>query len=179
MQQLESNHQTHLQQLFHYFENKSFFAHKAQGLPCCLLTGSYDAEESCFKKTVLLIPRTEVLSSTNMISSHVLYKLKLDHDSTLKLKALIASCENEDGLKYGMHSDCSICAPCGIWILLSIATIKGWRLSKADARSAFSQTGEATRNVYVTPFRESKHRYCFLWLLQTAAHGLFNTTSKF
>lgn len=46
-----------------------------------------------------------------------------------------------------------------------------------DVQSAFLQTGNADRNVYVVPPRESKNR-SFYWLLLTAAYGLVNANAK-
>lgn len=60
----------------------------------------------------------------------------------------------------------------------SIASLFGWKLIKADAKSAFLQTGPAGRDVYVLPPRESMQRATHVWLLLTAAYGLVNANAK-
>ena len=50
-------------------------------------------------------------------------------------------------------------------------------LVKIDFFSAFIQTVEAKRDVYVIPPRESSGK-CFYWLLLTAAYGLVNSNAK-
>jgi len=65
----------------------------------------------------------------------------------------------------------------GIQMLLSIASLMKWPLSKIDFTSAFLQTGNAERDVYVIPPRECGDRSKY-WLLLTAAYGLVNANAK-
>ena len=62
--------------------------------------------------------------------------------------------------------------------LLSIATIRKWPLDKIDFKSAFLQTGDAKRDVYVVPPRECESRSRHYWLQLTAADGLLNANAK-
>ena len=52
-----------------------------------------------------------------------------------------------------------------------------WPIAKIDFTSAFLQTGDAKRDVYVIPPRECKNR-SFYWLLLTSAYGLVNANAK-
>ena len=74
-------------------------------------------------------------------------------------------------------TDSSQCPPTGIQILTSIATVMKWLISKIDFVSAFLQTGDAKRNVYVIPPRECRRR-SYYWLLLTSAYGLVNANAK-
>lgn len=96
----------------------------------------------------------------------------------MKLKARIAPHGNEDSMKYQLRSDCSQCTPTGIRVLLSLATLYEWRISKIDVTSAFLQTGHAERDVHVRPPAESYQRKWFLWLLNSATYGLVNDIAK-
>lgn len=107
-----------------------------------------------------------------------MYKVKVGDDNSLKLKARIAPHGNEDSLKHELRSDCSMCSPTGIRLLLSYACMNRLRISKIDVTSAFLQTGAAERDVYVLPPRESADRGRFLWLLLAAAYGLVNANAK-
>ena len=46
------------------------------------------------------------LQTTNIISSHAIYKIKLNEDLSLKLKARIAPYANEDSEKDVTKTDC-------------------------------------------------------------------------
>ena len=50
-------------------------------------------------------------------------------------------------------------------------------MTKIDFTSAFIQTGDAKRDIYVVPPREC-HDKSFYWLLLTSAYGLVNANSK-
>lgn len=62
-------------------------------------------------------------------------------------------------------------------LILSLAVIKRWNLAKIDFKSAFLQSGQAVRDVYVVPPKGSKERFVY-WLLLTAAYGLVTASAK-
>ncbi len=120
---------------------------------------------------------SQVPRDANVISSHVLYKVKILDDGTMILKGRIAPQRDKDQDKDNLKTDSSTCPPVGIRILLSLCNIFKWSIAKVDVKSAFLQTGAATRNVYVIPPRECSDRSKY-WLLLTAAYGLVNTNAK-
>ena len=177
--ELSSAEQNDLKDLLEHFGNKSFLGYMAEGFPSYLMQNAYFDEENSFKKTVRVVSRYEVPAESNVISSHVIYKIKVTDDGSLKLKARIAPHGNEDSLRYEMRTDCAMCAPMGVRLLISIAAVKKWRITKVDVKSAFLQTGAAERQVFVIPPGESKDRFKSLWLLLTASYGLVNANAKF
>lgn len=78
-----------------------------------------------------------------------------------------------------MRSYFSIYAPTVVSILLSVAFICEFRVTKVDVNSAFLQTGAAECSVYVVPPREFQDRFMSLWLLLAASYGLVNAKEKF
>lgn len=60
-----------------------------------------------------------------------------------------------------------MCWPTGVRIKLSLATLKKWRLTKADVTKRFLQTGKGQKEVLVIP-RQSPDKG-FVWLLLTLA----------
>ena len=112
------------------------------------------------------------------MNSHVIYKLKYNDDKTLALKARIAPHGNEDDEKEILTTDCQTCPPTGIRIILSVASLFGWKIKRADAKGAFLKTGKAQRHVYVIPPIESRMRLTHRWLLLVAAYGLVNSGAK-
>jgi len=163
---------------FQVFGNKDFMLHQAQGLPPFVTQNAYMAEEESFLKTVRHVNLEEIPQGANIISSHVLYKVKDRDDGTRIIKARIAPHGNKDADKDGLKTDSTSCPPIGIRALLSLAVLKKWTLAKIDFKSAFLQTGEATRDVYVVPPRECSTRSKTVWLLLTAAYGLVNAGAK-
>ena len=160
------------------FGNKEFMLHEAQALPSCVTHNAYKKEESSFLKTVQLVHISDVPENENVITSHVLYKVKDCDDRKRLMKARIAPHGNKDSEKDGLKTDSTSCPPTGIRALLSNATIHKWPLAKIDFKSAFLQTGDAKRDVYVVPPRECESRSRHYWLLLTAAYGLVNANAK-
>lgn len=107
--------------MFGHFSNEFFLIYRAQRLPSLILQRAYAEEEESFKKTVCLVPRSEVDSTTNIISSRRLYKAKADEDKLFELRARVAPYQNKDSLQYEFRSDCFVCAPMGARTIVSIA----------------------------------------------------------
>ena len=93
------------------------------------------------------------------------------------MKARIAPHGNKDKDRNRLKTDSAQCPPTGISILVSIATIMRWLLAKIDFVSAFLQTGDAKRDVYVIPPRECRRR-SNCWILLFSAYGLVNANTK-
>ena len=162
---------------FDQFGIKDFMLFQAQSLPAYVTQNAYDKEESSFKKIVKEIPLSEVPEGANVITSHVLYRVKICDDGSHIMKARIAPHGNKDCEKSNLKTDSATCPPVGIRLLLSLASIHKWPIAKVDFKSAFLQTGEAKRDVYVVPPRECATKSCY-WLLLTAAYGLVNANAK-
>lgn len=142
------------------------------------LLNAYKKEEKCFKGIVQLVLISKVPPHANIVRSHVLYKFKLNDDETLKLKARIAPYGNVDSEKQNLKTDCCICPPTGIRMLLSISNIFKWSIIKIDVTSAFLQTGEAQKDVLVILPKGSNGKSHY-WLLLSATYGLVNANAKF
>lgn len=176
-QDLRSTGKDLIQTYYKAFGNTEFMLHPAQGLPPFATQNAYDKEERSFKKIVKDVPVSRVPKNANIVSSHVLYKVKKCDDNSLTLKARIAVHGNKDRDKHALKTDSATCPPVGIRILLSLSTIYRWTLAKIDFKSAFLQT-EARRDVYMVPPRECKTRHQHYWLLLSAAYGLANAGAK-
>lgn len=175
---LESNEQEVLGDIFESFGNRSFLRYQAQSFDQAVLYNSYKKEESDFLRNVKIVPRSSVPKSANIIGSHTIYKVKVTDDKSLKLKARIAPHGNEDSDTENLHTECCMCPPIGIRIISTVATVRKWRIIRADAKTSFLQTGPAGREVYVIPPAESNQRHNVFWLLLVAAYGLVNSNAK-
>ena len=128
-------------------------------------------------KTVREVQIEKVPKNSNIITSHVIYRVKENNDGSLKMRARIAPHGNKDKDRDTLKTDSSQRPPTRIRILLSISSMKKWPLAKIDFTSAFFQTGSAKRDVYAVPPREFR-RKPFYWLLLTSAYGLVNSNAN-
>ena len=162
---------------FKMFDHKDFMLHHVEGFYPHPVWNAYLEEEFKFMKTVREVPINDVPKNANVITSHVIYKIEANEDGTFKMKARIAPDGNKDRDRHILKTDCSQCPPTGFRILASISTIMQWQIAKIDFKSAFLQTGEARRDVYVIPPCECKRRNSY-WLRLTSAYGLVNANAK-
>lgn len=77
----------------------------------------------------------------------------------MKPKALIAPHGNEDSQKMDMKSDFFMYPPTGERILVMVSLLFKWALLKSDSLTAFLQTGNAERTVYVIVPKECKESH--------------------
>ena len=157
--------------------HKEFLLHQAEGLPLHLMWNAYHDEALRFLKTVREIPVHEVPKNSNIIASHVIYKLKEMDDESFKMKARIAPNGNKGKDKDMLETDSSQCPLTEMGTIVPIQPVMQWPLAKTDYTSAFLQTGEAKRDVYVVPPGEIR-RKSFYSLLLTSGYGLFNANGK-
>lgn len=174
---LESNEQEVLNSLLDAFGMKPFLLHQCEGFDQHVIMKAYDKEERSYLEHVQPAQRRQIPHDANIVRSHVVYKLKVEDDGSLKLKARIAPHGNEDSEMHDLRRDCAMCPPTGMRIIFFMAACKRWRLVKADSKMAFHQTGLANRQVYVHPPKESR-RKGELWLLMVAGYGLVNAGAK-
>ena len=174
---LTSNHQEVIQSMMDKLGQRPFMYHHAQGFDQSAMIKSYDAEEEKYISTVKRVPRRKVPRDANIVSSHVVYRIKVEDDDSLRLKARIAPHGNEDSDIENLKTDCCMCPPSGIRVITVTATVRTWRIVKIDVEMAFHQSGKAERNVYVIPPKDSRLRNEY-WLLLVAGYGLINSNAK-
>lgn len=174
---LPNSEQHVLREMLSRTGNKSFMLHNAEGCEQFPFTCAYVAEEATPLRTVKRMPRKSVPASANIISSHVVNKIRFSNDQSLMLKASIASLGSEESMREGMRSDCCTCSPVKIQVVLSTASLLQLRIVKLEVKSAFLQTGLVKRQVFGIPPPKSSHRH-ELGLLPAAAYGPVNANVK-
>lgn len=70
-----------------------------------------------------VIPNYKIPSNANIVSSHVLNKVKQNNDGSLKLKARISHHFNDKNMRPLLTNDCTTFLPTDLRILESIATL--------------------------------------------------------
>lgn len=118
----------------------------------------------------------EVGNDANVVTSHVVYKIKTDELGERKLKARIIPHGNEDAEKGEIRKDSSNAQLSIIRLLLSLVTFLGFAIKTADIKGAYLQSGPIKRDIYVRPPREwyFNHRYKkgTLWKLIKLPYGI-------
>lgn len=98
----------------------------------------------------------------------MVYKLKWNNDKKLRIKPRIDSHSNKSSKHADFLSECCMCPPVEIWIVLSVSTIEGWHNIHIDFEKDFSPTSPAEREVFVIPLRDSDLKN-EIWLVLVAA----------
>lgn len=112
------------------------------------------------------------LRHANVITSHVVYKVKTQEDGSRSLKARIVPHGNRDDEKNDIRKDSSTAQLSTIRLLLSLVTFLGFRLTTADIKGAYLQSGPVKRDIYVRPPREWRGPRMTLWKLLKRPYGI-------
>lgn len=94
--ELSSSENHDIEAFYEKFESKEFMLHEAQGLPTHITENAYKVEETEFRKSCENIHITNIPDDANILSSHVLYKIKDLDDGSKRCKARIAPHGNRD-----------------------------------------------------------------------------------
>lgn len=129
-------------------------------------------------KTLEAVPIEGILRDANLMHSHVRYNIKSNDDKTFTLKEKIAPYRNEDRDKDLLTTDFQTFTTTGITIVISVASLKGWKLKRGDAKGDFLKTGKAERKVYGIRPTESKMRSPHRWPLLVATYAFVNYGAK-
>ena len=119
-----------------------------------------------------LVDYKEMPKHANVISSHVVYKIKKQDDEMLILKARLVPHGNNDNDKDSIRKDSSTAQFHVIRLLLSIATFIGLRLGTADISGAYLQSGPIKRTIFVRPPREWRGDRSKIWKLTKLPYGI-------
>ena len=114
----------------------------------------------------------------NVITSHVVYKVKTDEEGTRKMKARIVPHGNHDDEKDNVRKDSSNASLFVVRLLLSLATFLHYRVGTADIKGAFLQSGPITRDIFVRPPREWPSKRGTLWKLRKLPYGIADAGRK-
>lgn len=100
-----------------------------------------------------MVPIYNAPRHTNVISSHVMYKLKFLYEKSPMLKERIERHGNEDRSRIELRNNCVMCFPVWILLLLSASSPFGWPLSKLNENNSFPKTRQEEIDVHFIPPR--------------------------
>lgn len=109
---------------------------------------------------------------SNIISSHVVFKVKTNDDGSLRLKGRIVVHGNRDDDKDLVRSDSAAADMMIVRLVISLAAMLGFNLATADIKGAYMQSGPIRREVYVRPPRDCFRKRGVVWKLLKLPYGM-------
>lgn len=161
---LESSERTELNRLCKVIGKTSVLGRNLESAPHWLFNKAVICEiEDAWKDAFVEIDECLVPANANVISSNIIYKIKIDEKCLKKLKTRLCPHGNRDREKDQIRSDLSNVQFDIIRLILVPATDLRFRLGCIDFKAAYLQSGPITRELFVTPPNEYDKRRRKLW----------------
>lgn len=107
-----------------------------------------------------------------MITSHIVYKIKIEEKGKLRLKARLCPHGNRDKFKCDVRTDSATVQFDVIRLLLSIFVTKNFRIGYIDIKRVYLKIGPIKREIYVRPPKGIGAKRGFLWLLKKVPYRI-------
>ena len=147
--------------------------------PPWLLEQAFEMEhESNWVEAYEQVGERDIPAHANVITSHMVYKLKTDEIGNRDLKARIVPHGNHDAEKDEVRKYSSTPQLFVIRLLLSLVTFLGFRLGMADIKGAYLRSGPVSREIFVRPPREWTGPRGTLWKLTKLLYGIVEAGRK-
>lgn len=170
---LTSDRQKVLEEIHARLGNAQVSRGKLEFAPPWILDEAFRNEhDSNWSDAYIEQAESQVPLNANVITSHVIYKVKTDEEGLRNMKARIVPHGNRDFEKDNIRKDSSTAQFAVIRLLLCLSTFLGFRLGHADVKGAYLQSGPITRDVYVRPPKEWQGNRCLLWKLTKLPYGI-------
>lgn len=146
---------------------------KVEGAPSWLIDKAIKDEiEDAWKDAFHEVPDQQVPMNANVISSHIIYEVKVDEKGAKRLKARLRPHGNRDQDKRTIRSDSSNVQFDVMRLLLSLATVLRFTLGCIDVKAAYLQSGLITGDLYVRPPKEYTSKRGSAWKLKKLPYGV-------
>lgn len=155
MGDMTSNLQRILHSLYKRIRNSITTIKKLEGAPSWITNKSLQEEhDNKWIGAYREVEENGLQKKDNVITSHVIYKVKTSEDGDNSMKVRIFPHGNKDDLRNGIRKDSSTGQYDVIRLLLSLATFMSMTLAVVDISGAYMESGPITREIYVRPPRE-------------------------
>lgn len=152
---LESDVQKVLTDIHNAIGNKQVTISKLQLAPSWITTRALKEEhDNNWAEAYREIDERLVPKHANVISSHVIYKIKTEESGIRRLKARLCPHGNRDIMKDDIRKDSATAQFDVIRLMLTITTFLPMRIGVVDISGAYMQSGPIKRDIYVRPPRE-------------------------
>ena len=174
---LETDRARVLETIYDCVGSRQVTRNKLEFAPPWILDDAFDTEyKANWSESYTPVEEKDVPRHANIITSHVVYKVKTDEDGTRTLKSRIVPHGNRDDEKDSIRKDSATAQLNIIRLLLSLVTFLGFRIGTADIKGAYLQSGPFQRAIYVRPPREWYRRHRsdrkVLWKLTKLPYGI-------
>lgn len=119
--------------------------------------------ESNWSDAYNIVLEKNVPRNSNIITSHVVYKVKTDEQGDREPKARIVPHGNRDLEKDNIRKDSATAQLCIVRLLLALTAILGFKLGFADMKGAYLQNGPIQRDIFVRSPNEWQGGRGMLW----------------
>ena len=179
----DEDEQEYLKSLYARTNGMQFMLHEYPDIPQWIREKARTSEfNTNWEPHVATVAAKTVSNTANVIGSHFVYKVKVnrEHDGSqkLNLKARLCAHGNRDAERESIRSDAAVVPHFGFRLVYSMSVVYGLTLAKMDIRGAFTQSGDAKREIYVRPPGEMGLPNT-LFLLKSTVYGLVSASRKF
>lgn len=105
--------------------------------------------DKAWKDAYVEVPEQTVPRNANIITSHIVYKVKREEKGHMRMKARLCPHGNRDMEKGNIRNDSSSAQFYVIRMMLSLVTLLKFRIGCIDVKGAYLQSGPITRDLYV------------------------------
>ena len=170
---IDSSEQEVLEQLYQATGGDQVTRSNLENAPPWLVQKALGEEiDIAWKGAYEEVPESEVPMGANVITSHVVYKVKNEEGGRKRLKARLCPHGNRDKEKGNIRVDSSNARFDLIRLMLSIACILGLEIGCIDVKSAYLQSGPISRELYIRPPREWDTKRGVVWKLIKLPYGI-------
>lgn len=170
--QLRSQAQQVLEQVYDTVGGEQLTRRRMECAPTWILDQAMRKEiEDNWEGAIERIPEKDVPRHANVISSHIIYKVKQE-EGHKRMKARLCPHGNRDKLRGHIRKDSATARFNIIRIILSLATLFDFSIACADIKGAYLHSGPITRQLYVRPPKELDEDRGILWRLIKMPYGI-------
>ena len=168
---LQSTEQKVLAQLYQKYGSEQFTQSAARGIPDWAYAKALEAELKNWEGHYQQCSIAEIPPGSNIVGSHVVYRIKKNEDGNFRFKARLVVHGNEDASKDDIRKDATTAHLTTIRLILSLAVCYGFQSGQIDIKAAYFQSGPIRRRIYVRPPRDLL-LFRILWLLLSLPYGI-------
>ena len=168
---LQSDEQRILAQLYRKYGSEQFTQSAARDIPDWAYAKALEAELKNWEGHYQQSSIAEIPPGSNIVGSHVVYRIKKNEDGSYRFKARLVVHGNEDASKDDIRKDAATAHLTTIRLILSLAVCYGFQLGQIDIKAAYFQSGPIRRRIYVRPPRDLL-LFRILWLLLSLPYGI-------
>lgn len=119
----------------------------------------YQVEQENWSGIYEIVNESQVLKVANILSSHVVYKVKVNEDQSVKLKERIFPHGNREKEKEDIRQDRPTIKFPVIRFMLSLSVLLCLRIASVDISVAYLQLCSITREIFVRPPKENRRKH--------------------